>query len=194
MRKIFYAVVAYVIIHILKAPPPNLLIALLFLYSCAATPRYVYQASSQNLPSLKKKGDIQADAMYSTGGKADESNTNSKKSYSRGVDGNFAIAVSNHWAITGSLNYKSERLVFDGFSSPVFAFSSIGSNTMYKRLNWEVGGGYYTCVDARKVVWLQLFAGVGSGRYLMLEDFIKDGEPITFTHDARVVRFYLSPR
>lgn len=193
MRNIFYFAMGFIIVHILRARPLSLVTFVLFFVSCS-TPHYVYQVTSQNLPSLEKKGDVQVDAFFSGGEEEGGTSSDGDKSYSRGFDGNLAYAITDHWAVTASVSYRWERLIFADYNYDASGISSGETDTKYYRMNWELGGGYFTCIDPAKRLSLQLFAGIGGGRYGMNENYSDrfDGYGNRY-HDANIFRFYFSP-
>ena len=172
-------------------------IILVFITSCN-TPRYIYSTTSQNLPSLKKKGDFQVDGFYSTNG--DNATYSDSVRYSHGADFNAAVAITNHWAITGMLGYRWEKEAYSENYLIGGTLQSI-SSVKYKRLNWEIGGGYYTSIHRQNRVFLQLFGGVGAGQYEMRErgelyDYstVPPGTvAVNRYHENNVFRFYLHP-
>lgn len=172
-------------------------VLLILIISCN-TPRYIYSTTTQNLPSLKKKGDFQVDGFYSTNG--DNATVSDSVRYHNGADFNAAVAISNHWAITGSLGYRWEKESYNENYLFGGALQTI-STVKYKRMNWEIGGGYYTSIHRLDKVYLQLFGGVGAGKYEMQErgelyDYstVPAGTTsITRFHNNNVFRFYLHP-
>ncbi len=177
-----------------------LMLVSVIIFGACDTPRYIYAVTPQNLPSLKKKGDFQVDAFYSTNGSNVYNEDVENDHYSNGVDGNAAVALTNHWAVTGTLGYRWERNAYSGYyySGPN---DILNGSDRYYRMNWELGTGYFTSVHQRNKVYLQLFGGVGAGRYSiddagLLYDPNNPSNPnLPFAryHDSNVFRFYLHP-
>ena len=169
----------------------------IFLLSSCESPRYIYAVTPQNLPSLKKKGDFQADAFYSTNGTTSYVDDTESSHYSNGIDGNAAVAITNHLAITGSLGYRWEKNQYDGYYDGISNLSAAG--VKYYRMNWEVGTGYYSSIHRQDKVFFQIFGGVGTGRYSIDDKgFLYDpntGSSASYTrfHNSNVFRFYLHP-
>ncbi|WP_336515976.1 hypothetical protein [Pollutibacter soli] len=171
-------------------------VAICILSSCNS-PRYIYGVTPQNLPALKKQGDFEIDAFYSTNGPEAYTDDIESNGYSKGFDGNAAVAITNHWAVTGSLGYRWERSIYDDY------YSGSGNLTAakvdYYRMNWEAGTGYFASIHPKNKIYFQIFGGVGGGRYSM-DDLNRvdpnnpsGGLALTRFHDADVFRFYLHP-
>ena len=160
----------------------------LLLFSCY-TPRYVYSPAAHNVPLLLQKGDSKLAINYS-------SNLNNKKtsgsqvfhSRSNGMDAQGAFAISNKFAIQANYFLRNEK---NEGNYSIYRDSAILN---YKRKLTEMGVGYYTKLQPQGSVILQVFAGVGFGKF-SFTDFGKDNNQVAYSrfHQAAITKFYVQP-
>ncbi|MGC4100198.1 hypothetical protein [Ferruginibacter sp.] len=159
------------------------------LYSCY-TPRYVYSPSAHNVPVFVKKGDSKLAFNYSANA-ADNAVKDSVpvKAKARGYDIQAAYAITNHWALQANYYHRTERNAGDFDAG---TRDSVVIN--YKRQLTEIGLGYYRMIDDNKQVTLQVFAGVGFGKF-SLDDNGKDQNRVLRSryHQMHVTKLYLQP-
>jgi hypothetical protein len=112
----------------------------LALISCTSQ-RYIYNPSPFYNPILTGKGQSNITALYSWGS-ADNAIATKHSAYNYGYDGQGAYALSKHFALTASVNYKRERdnYYFDMYSNGTHTIDS--SIVNYQRQNWQIGAGY----------------------------------------------------
>lgn len=138
---------------------------------------------------------MQADAFFSTNGPEAIVNKDASDSYSRGVDANIAVAVTDHFALTASLSHRWERNVYEDYTI-LLIDNYKGTDTRYYRMNWEIGCGYYGSIHQRGKLWLQILGGIGGGRYA-IDDFgyvgATSGSLALRYQDANVFKAYINP-
>ncbi len=160
----------------------------LLLFSCY-TPRYVYSPAAHNVPLLLQKGDSKLAINYS-------SNLNNKKTSgsqvfrnrSNGMDAQGAVAISNKFALQANYFLRNEK---NEGNYSTYRDSAVLN---YKRKLTEIGLGYYTKLQPHGSVILQVFAGVGFGRF-SFTDFGKDNNQLAYArfHQAAITKFYVQP-
>ena len=162
-----------------------LLISILFLFSCN-TPRYIYAPSVPNNPYFTEKGQAKLSAYYSAGGNSnprdDEKN--------RGFDLQGAYAIGDNWALTVGYFNRRERDVYPHYDYNFFDSSVLN----YKRNVMDIGGGYFLPLDRGKNVSVNLFGGVGFGKFSFTDRGVdKSGLAYSRFHSSRIVKWYAQP-
>lgn len=154
------------------------------LQSCY-TPRYVYAPSPPNNPFFKEQGESKFAAYYSTG-LFDDGETLKN----RGLDIQGAYAIGENWALTANFSNRNERDIYSSKNSSIFDSSVV----KYKRKMVEFGGGYFLPVNRMRTITLNLYAGVGFGKYNIDDRGIDEpGQPYSRFHDTKVFKFYAQP-
>ena len=154
------------------------------LASCS-TYRYIFSASPPNNPYFSKKGESKISGYYSDGG--------TNRLYgekANGFDLHGAYALSDHWAITTGYFKRNERDVFE-YSRNRSPFDS--SVVHYERNLYNIGGGYFTTINSKKTITLNLFAGVGFGKFAMDDDGTNNGALYSRKHSSDITRYYFQP-
>lgn len=173
----------------MKTADALLLIAFSFsLFSCY-TPRYVYSPSAHNVPVFIKKGDSKLAFNYSV----NPANNTVKdsvpvKAKARGYDVQAAYAVTNHFALQLNYIHRTERNAGD-FDAGVR--DSVVLN--YKRQLTEIGGGYFHWLNNKQTL-LQVFAGIGFGKF----SFTDDGKDVNRVlrsryHTMNITKLFIQP-
>lgn len=150
--------------------------------SSCTTKRYIYAPSTPNIPYFNQEGDSKAAAFYSTAGNGDL-----ERRKSDGLDLEGAYALSDHWAVTTSFFYRKERDRETGRS--IFDSSIVN----YKRKIFEVGGGYFIPFNPKKTITMNVYGGVGLGKFLMNENGTKTGSPYDRFYNVNVLKWYVQP-
>lgn len=161
----------------------------LFLISLSScyTPRYVYSPTAHNIPLLTKRGDSKLGVVYSNNFPGTDKQTDAKKSYSYGIDVHSAYAINDRWAL--QLNYflRSEKNGdYQGFADQ--------PEIRYKRKLVEIGGGRYKKLDGSDNKILQLFGGIGFGKFSFTDTGLDSTSvPYNKFHRSDVFKFYVQP-
>lgn len=167
------------------------LLAAVIVFGSCTTTRYAHSPTAHNVPILLKQGDSKIAAAYSTNGAVfDESSDNRyDKNLSHGFDVQGAIAITNHLAVQGNYFYRTEKSN-SNFNSANFDSSKV----RYKRNMVELGAGYFTPLDTKQRVLLQVYAGGGFGK-TTITDNGRDFNQMIYSryYNTDVTRFYLEP-
>ena len=166
-----------------------LLASPVLLISCY-TPRYMYSPAAQNVPVLVKKGDSKLAAYFSSNFSQKSFVDNRvNESRNRGFDLQGAYAITDNFAIQANYFNRSESN--NGNASVGRLDSSVID---YKRNLAEVGIGYFKSLNAKGLVFFQVFGGMGKGEFSFTDNG-KDRNNINYTrsHKADVTKFYIQP-
>src|SRR6185312_13632358 len=157
--------------------------ASLYLLSCYA-PRYVYSPSTQNIPLLHKKNDLEFSGFYGGAVNAFKEKGNSIN----GFDLHGSWAVSNHFAImlNESFGWEKNR-DNDSF------FPNDSSLLKYKRNFTELGIGYFTPVAYNEKMQFQLFGGLALGSSDISDDYISNTLHEDKYHNSSVTKIFIQP-
>ena len=123
----------------------KLLLSAIIIVTClssCATYRYIYSASPPNNPYFREKGESKLAGYYSSSD--DNTTTNGTAG---GWDLQGAYAISNHWAVTAAYFSRREKDVYDYIS-----YNSQSSVVKYKRNLFDIGGGYFVPLNAKKTI------------------------------------------
>ncbi|MEO6583010.1 MAG: hypothetical protein ABIO05_01725 [Ferruginibacter sp.] len=137
------------------------IIAIIFISSCNS-PRYIYSASPPNYPIFTEKGQSKFAAYYS----ATPGNSITEK-LAEGLDLQGAFALSNHWAVTGSIYKRREK---DFYKEGGFAKPFKSSEVKYKRNVVELGAGYFASVNPPNTITINFYAGAAAGKFSIIDD------------------------
>lgn len=159
------------------------------LFSCY-TPRYVYSPAAHNVPVLVKKGDSKLAFNYSLNA-ADKASDKFvyKDGKIRGYDLQAAYAFTNSWAV--QLNYMHRKEQNSGDFGPGPTDSTVID---YRRRLTEVAAGYFHPLDKNRQVFVQVFAGMGFGKF----DFTDNGRDYNSVlrsryHKMDVTKVFIQP-
>ena len=131
---------------------------LLISFTSCTTDRYIYSASPANNPYLIKKGNAEVTGYYSA-----DANSDPPKQYARGIDLHGGYAVGNHWAIiTGYFNRRERDINTESASNNSFI--------NYKRNLIDIGTGYFTSINKKKELYVNLYSGYAAGKFSFEED------------------------
>lgn len=148
------------------------------------SPRYVYSPSTQNIPLLHNKNDLEFAASYSG-----SANINSSKSdYNRGIDLNAAWAISDHLA--AMLN---ESIRWEKNNANDTYFYGDTSQLSYKRNFAEIGLGYFTSPQSNKKMQLQIFGGAAFGTSNIADDYNSNGTSYNKYHISKATKIFIQP-
>ena len=140
------------------------LFAFVMLFSCTVR-RYVYTPATANLLTPGQKGNAKVAVNYSSSSSSDIlPSTNDK---SEGVDLQAAYAITDKIALRAELYTKSEKN--SGTATDFFGNDITEYQNNYRKNGFELSGGLYQIGKGEAGVSLQLFAGIGGGKFSLNE-------------------------
>ncbi|MBC7535094.1 MAG: hypothetical protein H7258_05315 [Ferruginibacter sp.] len=167
------------------------ILSFVIVFTSCDTPRYAHSPTAHNVPILTKKGDSKVAGYYSNNGlSATTDGANGyDKNISHGTDLQGAVAVTNHIGLQANYFYRSEKL-----NSNFGDFNFDSSRIRYKRNMFEIGAGYFTQLDTKQRVLLQIFAGAGLGKTTITETGTNFNQlPYSRFYNTDLTKFYLEP-
>lgn len=153
------------------------------LYSCYS-PRYVYSPSTQNIPLLHKKNDLEFAGFYSGSINAFAE----KRNNSYGFDINAAWAISNHFAAILNESFGWEK---NGDNDSFFPSDS--SILSYKRNFTEIGAGYFINARHNEKMQFQLFGGIAFGSSDINDDYFSNNVWMSKYHNSNITKIFIQP-
>jgi hypothetical protein len=160
-----------------------LFFASFYLCSCYS-PRYVYSPSTQNIPLLHRKNDLELSGFYAGSVNAFKEKGNSN----RGFDIHISWAITNHLATMLNESYRWEK---NGGNDSFFPNDS--SLLSYKRNFTEIGVGYFTPVQYNEKMQFQLFGGAAFGSSNIYDAYVSNNMQINKYHKSNVTKVFLQP-
>ena len=150
------------------------------------SPRFIYSPPPANVAYFKNKGDYKV-ATYISTGKAIFNKT--RRDYQNsGFDIQGAYAITDHWLINGSIYNRKEQ---DSYGSQFNIFDT--STINYKRQLFEIGGGFYTPLNADKLVIINLVANIGFGKFNLNDNGSINASIYQRYFDNNITKFSLQP-
>jgi hypothetical protein len=159
--------------------------ALCILFASCRTPRYIYSPAPPNNPYFREKGESKVAACYSTGADANEVNNE----YNRGFDLQAAYALSDHVALTADYFKRKERDAIYDYDRAYFDSSVV----TYRRHLANFGGGYFTTITNDKQIALNIFGGLGFGKFSFNDYGVDNGMNYTRYYNSNMTRWYIQP-
>lgn len=162
---------------------------ILFFFVCVTlfacyTPRYVYSPTTQNIPSVAKKNDLEFSAFY-----AGSVNTfKTKDNYNQGFDMQSAWAASNHFAIILNESARWERN-----SGNDSYFANDTSLLSYQQNYVEIGGGYFSSSKANPKMQVQIFVGAAFGSSKISDNYRSNNITTNKYHNSYVTKIFIQP-
>jgi hypothetical protein len=170
----------------MKKNAPLMLLAIIAFCSCKS-PRYIYSASAPNNPFFTQKGDSKITGYYSVGGK----DGLSRGEKNNGYDLQAAYAITNHVAITASVFKRNE---FDLYKERSTTYNFDSLTVRYKRNLVEFGAGYFYAPNKSKWVTLNIYGGVGFGKFSFKDSrFLMGSFSGERFHEANITKWYIQP-
>lgn len=167
-------------------------ISVVFFASCYS-PRYVYSPAAHNVPMLHHKGEaklgVNASLNFFGNKRVSLLYAEPPKNKSAGADIQGAYALSEKWSLQASVFYRKER------NSGGAGFTVADSNQLnYTRILIETGLGYTKKLKTDGSLLLQIFAGMGFGKFTIHEQSYASSNPATTRfHNSNVVKAYVQP-
>lgn len=154
------------------------------LISCR-TPRFIYSPAPPNNPYFREKGESKLAAYYSTAGNENDL----QDEYNDGLDLQAAYAVSEHWALTADYYKRNEKDVFSNYDRSSFDSSII----RYDRHLTNFGAGYFMPVTRDKQIMLNIFGGVGFGKFSFTDNGTDIGVNYSRYYSSNMTKWYIQP-
>ncbi|HVZ97917.1 MAG TPA: hypothetical protein VG847_13640 [Chitinophagaceae bacterium] len=160
-----------------------LLVANMTLISCYS-PRYVFAPSTQNIPLLNRKNDLEVSGAYSGSLNA----LDDKGDSYNGADVQAAWAITDHLAaIFGESIHWEKNTGNDTY------YAGDTSVLSYKRHFTEIGIGYYSPVNFNPRMKFQVFGGAAFGAFDINDQYTSNGIVEDKYHNSRPVKIFLQP-
>ena len=159
---------------------------LVVILSACTAPKYVYTPATANLLLLEKKNDLKAAVNFAQAGTILGLNGDSRQS--RGVDVQGAYAVSEKAGVKFSAYKKKE------YNEANFSYQNQPKNKVnYKKQGIEISGGFYNFSGKQADAKFQLFAGAGTGKFLLSENRFNGFTNDNFYHDMNYFKAFIQP-
>lgn len=152
--------------------------------SSCYSPRYVYAPSTQNIPLLHTKNDVEISALY--GGSLNA--FNERGNYNHGFDLHAAWAVTNHFAMI-----LNETLRWENNDENDSYYANDTSLLSYKSNFTEFGIGYFTSVHHNIKMQFQIFGGASLGTSDIKDSYTSNNIQVSKYHNSRVTKLFIQP-
>jgi hypothetical protein len=172
----------------MKRQPLLLLFFLSLMAVSCSVPRYIYAPSIPVTPFFEEKGEASLSGNYATPGQGD-----SQKSTGNGFDLQGAYAVTSKLAITANFSQRREKEAYSYIQDGRYdIFDS--SVIKYRRQIFEAAIGYVVPVDRLKTIYLGFFAGVGAGKFTILDQGLDNNSSgYSRMYENRLLKWYFQP-
>lgn len=167
------------------------LIAIVFLSACTS-PRYINSPSAHNAAFLSQRGDFKLSGSATANPFKIFNNLDNEESvdHSYGFDGQAAVAVTNHFMVTASGNYRNEK---DKYDDDDMMDTEDNNIVKYNRSMFDVGVGFFTPMGASEKVYFNGVVGVGFGKMSSSDDIQPYEQVRHRTYDANTMKYFLHP-
>lgn len=162
----------------------------LALVSCTSQ-RYIYNPSPFYNPLFSGKGQSNITANGSWGS-TDNSISNKNSAYNYGFGGQGSYALSKHFALTASFDYKREKdnyYIDMGFNGNHSIDSSVVN---YHRHSWQIGAGYILPFNKNKSSF-SVFGSIGIGTNRINDVGLQANEAYTNYHNSNSFIYSIQP-
>lgn len=188
----------------MRYQPVSTLFCMVCIYSSCAYDTYVPATQSVYAPSpatsmLKEKNELRVNPYYYQASHLTDGDAgydasygyfesllgdNYTKSRARGGGLNLGYAITGHWAITAGYAASKEHRAHDatGYYQEILH---------YRRNAFQVGTGYFTAINRRKNLFIEFYAGYGSGKNNI--DFFREISSSDMYYNCRINSFYFQP-
>jgi hypothetical protein len=153
-------------------------------FSSCYSPRYVYSPSTQNIPLLQRKNDLEFSGFYAGSINSFKEKGNSNQ----GFDIHAAWAFGDHLAAILGESYRWEK---NGGNDSFFPNDS--SLLSYKRNFIELGVGYFTSMKDNQKMQFQLFGGTAFGSSDIADDYVSNNIHTDKYHNSRITKIFIQP-
>jgi hypothetical protein len=149
------------------------------------TPRYIYSPAPPNNPYFREKGESKLATYYSTGG----DNNKLTKEYNNGLDLQAAYAVGDHFALTADYFKRNEKDAIYDYDRTYFDSSIV----RYRRNLTNFGAGYFTPITKDKNITVNIFGGLGFGKYSFTDNGFNNGIGYHRDYNSNMSKWYIQP-
>lgn len=149
------------------------------------TPRYIYSPAPPNNPYFREKGESKLTAYYSTGADANDIS----EEYNHGLDLQAAYAISDHVALTADHFKRNEKDAIYDYDRTYFDSSIV----RYKRNLTNFGAGYFAPITNDKNITVNIFGGLGFGKYSFSDNGINNGVGYHRDYYSKMNKWYIQP-
>jgi len=149
------------------------------------TPRFIYSPAPPNNPYFREKGESKLAAYYSTGTDANELTSE----YNNGLDLQAAYAVSDHFALTADYFKRNEKDGIYEYDRTYFDTSVV----RYNRHLTNFGLGYYAPITSDKKMTINIFGGLGFGKYSFTDNGFNNGVGYHRDYSSGMSKWYIQP-
>lgn len=171
---------------------PALAIAL-FLTACS-NPRYINSPSVHNAAFLRQQGDFKLSAAGAGNPTKILENIDDEEeslNHSYGFDGQAAVAVTDHFMLTASGTYRTERDKYR--DDDLFDNADRRIKVDYTRSMFEVGAGFFTPMGQSRKTYFNGVLGVGFGKMRSKDNADPYEAARQRSLDANVMKYYFYP-
>lgn len=166
-----------------------ILIVVLFFGACN-NPRYINAPSAHNAAFLKQRGDFKI-SVAASGNPLSLIAEDNDQAFNVGIDGQAAVAVTDHFVITAGVMDRTERNNYS--NDDLFKNESRNTRIEYKRTIFDIGAGFFTPVSGSKKVYFNGVAGVGFGKIQSKDDADPYSVERSRIYNADVLKYYFNP-
>ncbi|MCH5715494.1 hypothetical protein [Niabella hibiscisoli] len=170
-------------------------IAVIVLLTACSNPRYINSPSVHNAAFLRQQGDFKISAA-GAGNPAkifssiDNNDNDESLGHSAGFDGQVAVAVTNHFMLTASGNYRDEK---DHFKDDDLSNIDRKTDVRYNRHQFELGAGFFTPMGRSEKVYFNGVVGVGFGK-MSSTDAVNPADVARFkSYEANTLKYFFHP-
>ncbi|MCH5600340.1 hypothetical protein [Niabella ginsengisoli] len=172
--------------------PCNYLIGVVIFLVACANPRYINSPSVHNAAFLREQGDFK----FSVAGAGNPakifssiSDDDESLDHSAGFDGQAAIAITNHFMLTASGMYRSEK---DRYKDDDLSGVDRRTDVGYNRHMFDIGAGFYTRMGQSKG-YFNGVAGVGFGKMSSTDNVDPADAARSRRYEANTLKYFLHP-
>ena len=171
----------------------NFLLILSISFFACTNPRYINSPAVHNAAFFKQQGDFKfsaAGAANPTTIFSSVSNDDESLDHSTGFDGQAAVAVTNHFMLMASANYRDEK---DRFNDDDISDTKRKTDVRYNRHEFDFGAGFYTAMGRSEKVYFNAVAGVGIGK-MSSTDKVDPADASRYRrYAANTMKYFLHP-
>ncbi len=166
-----------------------------FILAACTNPRYINSPSVYNAAFLRQQGDFKISAAGAANpakifSGIDNDDNDESLGHSAGLDGQVAVAVTNHFMLTASGNYRNEK---DRFKNDDLSNMDRRTDVRYKRHMFDIGAGFFTAMGRSEKVYFNGVVGVGFGK-MSSTDLVNPADTSRFRrYDAQTFKYFFHP-
>lgn len=180
--------------HFPRLTPVISLFSIVLATACA-NPRYIHSPSVHNASFLRQQGDFKISAAGAGNptkifSRIDSDDNDESLGHSAGFDGQVAVAVTHHFMLTASGNYRDE---IDHFKNDDLSNIERKTDVRYSRHGFYFGAGFFTPMGRSEKVYFNGVVGVGFGK-MSSTDFVNPADAARFRrYEANTLKYFFHP-